>query len=129
MDAPLERTMPIQHPRLEDWQQQLANLDRLIEAGGPSDWHYEIRAKILKYFISCYGHQTFSENEVARSYSGRGEQKAYFSEDESNAKLQQAENLLQEILYRYPKSRAAESARQMLEAQQSVEGDIFSGSK
>ncbi len=47
--------MTAQHPLFRQWQQRLAKLNRLIEIGARGVWQYEIRAKILNYFISRYG--------------------------------------------------------------------------
>ena len=44
-------------------------------------------------------------------------------EHQAEAKLQQAEKLLQEILKTYPKSPAAKQARKMLETQKGAEGE------
>jgi len=83
LGTPLERTVTTRHPILEEWQQQLAKLNRLIESRTRSTWLYEIRVKILKYVISRYGHQTLSENEFGRSRSGRGALMAYVAVDAS----------------------------------------------
>lgn len=47
--------MTPQHPLLNDWQQRTESLQRLIKKNSKSAWIFEIRVKILNYFISRYG--------------------------------------------------------------------------
>ena len=71
--------MVIQHPLLKEWQRELKSRHRLIEAGTGSVWLHQIRVKILRFFISRYGHETFSTTSDVFSHSVRRTQKAYFA--------------------------------------------------
>lgn len=52
------------HPLLHEWQQRLNQVNEKLASPTRSTWLWEIRAKILKYFLSRYGHSNFSERQV-----------------------------------------------------------------
>ncbi|TWU11533.1 hypothetical protein CA54_03400 [Symmachiella macrocystis] len=55
------------HPLLTEWQQRIDELNERIAAPSRSKWLFEIRAKILKYFVSRYGKQPPRKIEAART--------------------------------------------------------------
>jgi len=78
---------------------------------------HRLRSDLLKMFQQRL--ETMNEEElIAR----KAELQKELGEHDSNAKLQQAKKLLQEILKTYPKSRAAEEARKMLGTRRGSEG-------
>ena len=67
--------MVFHHPLLEEWERELASRRRIIEAGIGSVWRHHIRVKILRFFISRYGHQTaVATSNVSSSSAHRGQQ-------------------------------------------------------
>lgn len=71
--------MTSQHPLLPEWQQRIDELNEQIAAQTRSKWLWEIRAKILKYFVSRYGKQPPRKIAAPRMLSTAARRPAYIA--------------------------------------------------
>ncbi len=71
--------MASQHPLLPEWQQRIDELNERIAAQTRSKWLWEIRAKILKYFVSRYGKQPPRNIAAPRTLSTGVRRPAHFA--------------------------------------------------